>query len=245
LSKENSFQDAPETVLEGFQFKELKAENNRDASFQLAWPQLNAKKYSPQFEQHLKEMESKVLQQAKERILLLEKEAYEKGFAQGEKNGSELGQKKIETIVHQLNNLLTEIERRRIDLYKNYEKEMVQLVLSIAKRVLHREVDIHEDVVLFTLQEAFKYVVDKREVVVHLNPVDYQYLLSHRDRLSLAVEEMRGIKMIEDPAITRGSSLLETSFGDIDATFESQFEQIASLIWQKVAQSGPAVPSTK
>jgi flagellar biosynthesis/type III secretory pathway protein FliH len=56
---------------------------------------------------------------------------------------------------------------------------------------------------------------------------------------------MRGIKMIEDPAIVRGSSFLETSFGDVDATFESQFEQIASLIWQKIDPSGLPIPSTK
>lgn len=232
-------------MIKEFQFQLFQEEGNPNPSFQMAWPQLSVKKFSPQFEQHLKEIEAKVLQQAKERILVLEKEAYEKGFAQGEKHGLELGQKRIETMIHQLNNLLTEIEHQRVDLYKKYEKEMVQLVLSIAKKVLHREVNIQEDVITFTLREAFKYVVEQKKVVVHLNPVDYQYLLSHQDRLPFAAEEMRGIKMIQDPAITRGSSLLETSFGDIDATIESQFDQIASLIWQKIEQSGLPVSSTK
>lgn len=240
LSKER-----PRSGAKEFQWQLFKEEGKPNPSFQMAWPQLSAKKFSPQFGQHLKEIEAKVLQQAKERILVLEKEAYEKGFAQGEKNGLELGQKRIETMIHQLNNLLTEIERQRVDLYKNYEKEMVQLVLSIAKKVLHHEVNIQEDVVAFTLREAFKFVADQKKVVVHLNPVDYQYLLSHRDRLPFAGEEMRGIKMIEDQAITRGSSLLETSFGDIDATIETQLDQIASLIWQKIEQSGLPMPSAK
>ena len=237
--------DPSRSVIKNFELELFKEEGSPNPSFQMAWPQVGAKKFSPQFEQHLKEIEGKVLQKAKERILTLEKEAYEKGFAQGEKNGMELGQKRIETMIYQLNNMLTEIERQRVDLYKNYEKEMVQLVLSIAKKVLHQEVKIQEDVVVFTLREAFKYVVDQKKVVVHLNPVDYQYLISHRDRLPFAVEEMRGIKMIEDPAITRGSSLLETSFGDIDATIENQLDQIASLIWQKIEQSGLPVPSSK
>jgi len=237
--------DPSRAVIKDFQLQLFKEESNPNPSFQMAWPQVGARKFSPQFEQHLKEIEAKVLQKAKERILVLEKEAYEKGFAQGEKNGLELGQKRIETMIYQLNTLLTEIERQRVDLYKNYEKEMVQLVLSIAKKVLHEEAKIREDVVAFTLREAFKYVVDQKKVVVHLNPVDYQYLISHRDRLPFVVEEMRGIKLIEDPAITRGSSLLETSFGDIDATLENQVDQIASVIWQKIEQSGLPVPSTK
>lgn len=245
MSKGTTLKHSPQRVSREFQFKNFKGENDPGSSFQAAFPQVGAKRFSPQFQQHLKEMEAKVLQQAKERILVLEKEAYEKGFAQGEKDGLELGQKRSEMMIGQLKNLLNEIERQRVDLYEKYRKEMVQLVLSISKKVLHREVSIHEDSIVSTLQEAFKYVVDQRKVIVHLNPVDYQFLLSHRERLPFFGEEIRGIKLVEDPAITRGSSLLETSFGDIDATLENQFDQIASLIWQKIEQCNLEFPSPK
>jgi flagellar assembly protein FliH len=120
---------------------------------------------------------------------------------------------------------------------------MVQLVLSIAKKVLHREVNVQEDTIVFTLQEAIKNVFDQKKILVHLNPVDYQFLISHRERLPFAGPEMREINLVEDPAITRGSSLLETSFGDVDATLENQFDQIASRIWQEIEKSNPAPPS--
>jgi flagellar assembly protein FliH len=245
LSKEATPQNSSQKVSKEFQFKNFKGASDLGASFQVAFPQLGRKKFSPQFEQHLKEMEAKIFQQAKEKILILEKEAYEKGFTQGEKDGLELGQKRIETMIGQLNNVLRDIERQRIDLYNKYIKEMVQLVLSIAKKVLHREVNIQEDTIAFTLQEAFKYVLDQRKVFVHLNPVDYQFLLSHRERSPFSGEEMRRIQLVEDPAISRGSSLLETSFGDIDATLENQFDQIASLIWQEIEHSNPSFPSPK
>jgi len=245
LSKATTIQNTPQKVSKEFQFKNFREAGDLNSSFQVAFPQLGGKKFSPQFEQHLKEMEAKIFQQAKEKILILEKEAYEKGFAQGEKNGLELGQKRIETMIGQLNSVLKDVERQRIDLYKKYIKEMVQLVLSIAKKVLHREVTIQEDTIAFTLQEAFKYVLDQRKVFVHLNPVDYQFLLSHRERLPFAGEEARGINLVEDPAVTRGSSLLETSFGDIDATLENQLDQIASLIWQKIENSNRPIPSPK
>jgi flagellar assembly protein FliH len=245
LSKEPAPKSPPRSSAKEFQPQLFKEEGKPNPSFQVTPLQMSAKKFSPQFGQYLKELEAKALQKAKERTLVLEKEAYEKGFDQGEKNGLELGHKRIETIVHQLNNLLAEIERQRVDLYKNYEEEMVRLVLTIAKKVLHHEVHIQEDVVAFALREAFQYVVDQKKVVVHLNPVDYQFLLAHRDQLPLGVEEGRGIRMIEDPAITRGGSLLETSFGDIDATIENQFDQIAFLVWQKMEQSGLPAPSVK
>lgn len=245
MSKETTLRHPSPRSSKEFQIKNFRVEGEPDPSFQAAWPQLDGKKFAPQFRPDLKEMEAKIFQQAKEKILAMEKEAYEKGFAQGEKNGLELGQKRIETMIGQLHNVIKDIESQRIDLYNKYIKEMIQLVLSIAKKVLHREVNIQEDTIAFTLQEAIKYVLDQKKVFVHLNPVDYQFLISHRERLPFAGEEMREIKLVEDPAITRGSSLLETSFGDVDATLENQFDQIASLIWQEIEHSNPALLSPK
>ena len=240
LSKETTLRHPSQRSSKKFQIKNFRAEGEPDLSFQAAWPQLDGKKFAPQFRPDLKEMEAKIFQQAKEKILAMEKEAYEKGFAQGEKNGLELGQKRIETMISQLHNVIQDIERRRTELYHQHTKEMIQLVLSIAKKVLHREVNIQEDTIAFTLQEAIKYVLDQKKVFVHLNPVDYQFLTSHQERLPFAGRE---INLVEDPAITRGGSLLETSFGDVDATLENQFDQIASLIWQEIEHSNPALPS--
>jgi flagellar biosynthesis/type III secretory pathway protein FliH len=44
--------------------------------------------------------------------------------------------------------------------------------------------------------------------------------------------------MVVDPAISRGGCYLETSLGAIDATLETQLDQIASLIWEKVEKAG-------
>jgi flagellar assembly protein FliH len=245
LSKETTSQTSSKKGAKEFQIKNFGAEGETDSTFQMAWPQLGGKKFSPQFGPQLRELEAKIFQQAKEKILMLEKEGYEKGFAQGEKNGLELGQKRIETMIGQLDHVLKDIERQRIDLYNRYMRELVQLVLSIAKKVLHREVNIQEDTIAFTLQEAFKHVLDQKKVLVLLNPVDYQFLLSHRERLPFAAEEMRGIQLVADPTISRGSSSLETSFGIIDATLENQFDQIASLIWQEIENSQPALLSSR
>ena len=243
MSKETTLRHPSPGSSKEFQIKNFRGEGEPDPSFQAAWLQLDGKKFAPQFRPDLKEMEAKIFRQAKEKILAMEKEAYEKGFAQGEKNGLELGQKRIETMISQLHNVIQDIERQRTDLYQKYVREMVQLVLSIAKKVLHREVNIQEDTIAFTLQEAIKHVLDQKKVLVHLNPVDYQFVISHRERLPFAGPEMREINLVEDSAISRGSSLLETSFGDVDATLENQFDQIASLIWQEIEHSNPALPS--
>jgi flagellar assembly protein FliH len=210
----------------------------QEGTFQLEWPQLQQKAYASSFHQYLKELEEKALKQAREKSLFIEKEAYEKGFAQGEKDGLELGQRRIEIMIHQFREILLDIERQRKDLYKAFEKEMLQLVVDISKKVIRHELKLHEDIILATLQEALQYVVDRRKLVVHLNPVDYQYLLAHPEGLSLPPDGAGGVKVIEDHSITRGGCFLETSFGEVDATVESQFNEIVCLIWEQWERSG-------
>ncbi len=217
-----------------FTFENFNPGENEALAFQPEWPKMQAKKYSSQFDHHLKELEARVLRKTKERALILEKEAYEKGFAQGEKNGLELQQKKMETIAHHLDLLLQEMERQRTEIYKTYEKEIVQLALSIVKKILQHELTLHEDVIRFTFQEAYKQVVDRRKVIIHLNPTDCQYLLAHGSDLPVLRGEENGVKILEDPAITRGGCLLETAYGEVNATIENQYDQIASLVWQKI-----------
>jgi flagellar assembly protein FliH len=213
-------------------------EKRSEPAVQMAWPSLGPKEYSSVFVEHLKETEATVLREAKEKALFIEKEAYEKGFSQGERDGLELGQKRVETVVQQVTNLLQEIRTRTEAIYQACEGEMLQLVLSISKKILHHELELNEEVILATLREVSKHIVDKRKTVLHLNPIDFQFLQTHSDTLSPMDKGGQGVEMIKDPSITRGGCLVETAFGDVDGRIETQFDQIVSLLWERYRESG-------
>ena len=242
MSKPKSSPPSSPVASPEFRFQQFREGSSQQPSFQFLWPELKDTKAPPHFQQYLQEIEAKIVKQSKGKILILEKEAYEKGFAQGEKDGLQLGQKKTEMVMQQLQNLLSEMERQRNALYRNYGREMIQLILKIAQRVIRREVQNQEDVVIRSLEPAIQKVVDRKKIIIHLNPGDTQYLQGHPGFAAFSGEEGRGLKMIEDPSIQRGGCLLETSFGDIDATLENQTDQIASLVWQIFEETGLPIP---
>ncbi len=204
--------------------------------FPLEWAHLQSAEDS----RVMKDKEEKALKRAKEKVLLIEKEAYEKGFAQGEKDGLELGQKRFETVLDSFRQILMELDRLHQDLYKEHEMEMVKLIFAITRKILRHDLPMPEGVVKESLRAAFQYVIEPRKIAVHLNPKDHQYLLSHPDDLPCGRnEEAKGIKIVPDPSITRGGCFLETSFGDIDATLEGQLDQIISTIGSKVDLPNP------
>jgi flagellar assembly protein FliH len=209
-----------------------------EPAYKMVWHSLGRKEYSSAFLEQLKDVEGKVLKQAKEKALHIEQEAYEKGFAQGGKDGMELGQKRIEMIVQKMGNVLQQIEDQRESLYRTYEREMLQLVLSISKKILHHECQVNEEVITATLREVSKHIVDQRKIVIRLNPADAQFLQSHPDKAIPVKKGRQGVELLKDPSITRGGCVVETAFGGIDATMETQFDQIVSLLWEQFNESG-------
>ena len=209
-----------------------------EPAYKMVWHSLGRKEYSSAYLEQLKDVEGKVLKQAKEKALHIEQEAYEKGFAQGGKDGMELGQKRIEMIVQKMGNVLQQIEDQRESLYRTYEREMLQLVLSISKKILHHECQVNEEVITATLREVSKHIVDQRKIVIRLNPADAQFLQSHPDKAIPVKKGRQGVELLKDPSITRGGCVVETAFGGIDATMETQFDQIVSLLWEQFNESG-------
>lgn len=207
------------------------------ASFEVAWPSLTPKGERFSFHPDLKDLEAKLFKEVREKALLMEKEAYEKGFQQGERDGKELGLKRLEKVIHQLENVLSEMERQKREAFQAYEGEMVRLMLGIGKRLFRRATLLHEEAIVEVLRDAFRYVTDRGEIILRLHPADYQYLMAHSDQVPVSLNEKDGLRIIQDPAITRGGCLLSTSFGEIDATFESQFEAMASRILQQMETS--------
>jgi flagellar assembly protein FliH len=180
----------------------------------------------------MKEKEEKILRQARERALEIEKDAYEKGFAQGEKDGAELGRKRWETVFDSFRQLAAELGRIQENLPRHYEREMVVLVFAIAKKILRLDLPLREETILKTLRAAFEYVVDPRNVIIHLHPKDHQHLITHPEGLPWGPKggESHNIRFISDPTVTRGGCFLETSFGEIDATLETQLDQLLSQV---------------
>ncbi len=206
----------------------------------LEWPIFQFREDGLEWNRDRKEKEEKVLKQAKEKGLLIEKEAYEKGFSQGEKDGLELAQKRFETILDSFGQILKKMERLHLELYGECEKEIIQIISAITRKILRYDWPLPEGVVRENLRAAFEYVIEPMKIVVHLNPKDHQSLLTHPHGLPWSGSEgMDSIKIIPDPSVTRGGCFLETSFGEIDGRLESQLDHICSLMGSKVKQPAP------
>jgi flagellar biosynthesis/type III secretory pathway protein FliH len=167
-----------------------------------------------------------VLQQARLRASQLEKEAYEKGFSEGERAGKEVGEKMVEAVLKQYASTLEELKGLRRSMLSSAEREVVKLALEVAKKVVKREVSIDEELVLALVKVSLSRLAEQSVMTLRVNPKDYQSILHYRDAPAHRDSLHEGIRVVEDPLITRGGCLMETESGIVDARVEEQFREI-------------------
>jgi flagellar assembly protein FliH len=156
-----------------------------------------------------------------ERLARLEREAYEKGFEQGQKDGLSLGEKRLQEIVSQMEGLLRAMTGLKKQVYDEAEAELLELSVEIARQIIRREVNTDPSVVTRAVRAAFEYLGDRNQVRISVNPVDMKEIQRALPDLA-RLHKLEGFELVEDPAVERGGCILQTGFGRISGTIEDQ-----------------------
>ena len=93
------------------------------------------------------------------------------------------------------------------------------------------------DVILGVLREAVKNVLDRDRIKIRLNPRDHERVSKLTPGLIAGFEGIRSITLEADPGISAGGAVIETAFGEIDATLEQQLEEILKAFLQNGQKS--------
>ncbi len=184
----------------------------------------------------MEKLENEIIKQAKEKALFIEKEAYEKGVAQGERNGWEMAQKKLSVLWDNFQKLYQELENKLDQFYDQHGQAVIKLALELTKKILTQNHPSIEDTIVKTLSNLWQYIKENKKIIIHVHPKDYEYLIANTSLCPFlwTAKELGKVEMVADPIVSRGGCYLHTTVGDIDATLETQFDQLVALIWEKL-----------
>jgi flagellar assembly protein FliH len=156
----------------------------------------------------------------------IEKQAYESGFQEGRESAFESQTVQVESAVKSLNQAATDILNLRQEIYRTVEHEVVELALSIARKVVCQEIKINPDVVVCVAREALSQVDAPGKIKIRLNPADLEFINATQGQISELVHQMDNVALETEESIARGGCVIETNQGDIDARIEKQFQVV-------------------
>ena len=172
------------------------------------------------------EQAQSVLDQARTRAEEIEREAYEKGFAQGEKAGRQLGEQKLEINIRSVQQLLTQLGELREKVFEQEQEGLIGLALMVAEKVIHGELQSNEDVILNIAREVLSRTLQGEQMVIRLNPKDVQTFNERGQDLAEIKERFAHLRVQSDAQISRGGCIVTTAEGEIDASVENQLRMI-------------------
>jgi flagellar assembly protein FliH len=162
-----------------------------------------------------------ILVESERKIEAAVKHAYERGHAEGYRKGCETREKELAATAESLKKLLLEVENIRRSILERGEAKVLKLVIAVARKVIRREVAMDRDVILGVLREAVKSVLDRDRIKIRLNPRDHERVSKLTPGSSRASKGSARSRWRRYEGISAGGAVIETAFGEIDATLSS------------------------
>jgi flagellar assembly protein FliH len=162
----------------------------------------------------------------------LQKQAYDEGFQQGKREGFEFGHKEgleqskalIQKQVQRLDALMMTFESPLKILDDQVEQSLVELVISMVRQLVRREVKTDPGQIIGVVREALSILpIASRNIRVVLHPEDADFV---RKVYEVSDNDI-GWEIVEDPVLARGGCRVLTNTSQVDATLESR---LATLI---------------
>ena len=182
-----------------------------------------------------------------EELESIRQEAYNEGFATGEREGFHSTQLKVrqeadvalkarlDSLEQLMGHLLEPIAEQDAQI----EKHLVHLVSHIAREVIGRELRTDSSQITHVLREALKLLpMGAENIRIHVNPQDFALAKALRER------HEENWRLLEDDNLQPGGCWIETAHSRIDATVETRIEKAMKQLFDQLHDQGlhPAAP---
>lgn len=156
----------------------------------------------------------------------IERDAFAKGFAAGEQGGLEASSERVEAMIRRLTQTLEDLVALRANMIRQTERQMVELSLAVARRIIHREVSLDRDLLIAMARVALDRLGETAQVTVRLHPDDYELTGASRVMKTMG----RSVMVLADTRVERGGCLVESDLGSLDVGIDSQIQEFARTL---------------
>ncbi len=173
-------------------------------------------------------------------------EAHKTGFGsghiEGQRAGEEEGRKAgreeelsacregTASVATALEGLVAELASRRATLVKEAERDLLDLAIRIAERIVRRELAVDRGAAGRAVLEAVSLVAERSRITVRVNPADRSAVEDVHAELHRRFAEIEDVQLVGDEAVERGGCRVVTGTGEVDMQVATQIERIRGLL---------------
>ena len=165
-----------------------------------------------------------LLNQAREQAAAVRLQAYQEGYNEGREEGLEEARREMEETLALVRTAAREAKQIRDRIILNSERQVIELVLDVVRKLMATELDQNPKVVVETVERAIKRAGSQRIVRIRVSPED-------RETVSVAFPEGTGDwDVVPDGSVSLGGCIIDTESGTIDARLEAQLAEVEQAL---------------
>lgn len=150
------------------------------------------------------------------------REAHATGFREGEASGRARGAAEVQPVIEKLSKATADLAQVRARLRREAEGDTIKLALAVARRILRREMAVDPEALTGLLRAALDRLQGQEVSRVRVHP-------SQAPLFTACLQTAAGgraVEVVADPLRSLGDALFETQHGNLDASIESQLQEI-------------------
>ncbi|MFL5814638.1 MAG: FliH/SctL family protein [Bdellovibrionia bacterium] len=185
-----------------------------------------------------KEEEKIIEDRVAERLNELSEKTRQEAFAQGHAEGVKMGQAEAfqefqaesQKQLEQLNALIQSMESAKGELFEANREFLMNAIYRVAKTILLKEISADREYLLRLSRELVERCGLRDNLTLKLHPSDADSIEMLRQGLLQSFSSLRNLSIELSEHVQAGGCILETEWGAIDASLETQLSQVLSTL---------------
>lgn len=154
----------------------------------------------------------------------IERDAYSKGFAQGEKDGVDYGQKSVQVVSSQIERIAQNMKALPAKVLEDYREWLIRTSIAIARQIVNREIRTAPEIVADLARDLIEEAEQHSTLTVSFNPSDLEII---EKKSGLTPQDDGKLFILKaDRELERGGCRVESQIQLIDASVAAVFENL-------------------
>jgi len=166
----------------------------------------------------------------------------QEGFEDGRREAFEQAKKDFAeqqaSVVNACHKMINEIEAGRAGWEAAARRDLIDLAMAIARRVVHQVGQREREAVTANLEEAVCLVGARSDVAIIVNPADAEAAQVFAKSLTDRQEQWQHVRVVGEAEISPGGCCIRWDSGMVDATLETQLDRIEVALKNDAADDG-------
>lgn len=162
-------------------------------------------------------------------IEIAKQEGYTDGFDLGKQDGFN----EYKTLIDIAKETVKLSKKDYLKNVEQAEMTILHLGLKTAEKIMGFTLDLNPDAFLNLVKRVIKEVKDHQDVQIHVHPMYYDLLISQKEEIKVFFNNpTTELYIFPDDELNQTDCIIESSFGRIDASIDSQLQEMKTKLLQ-------------